>query len=382
MNPFRPLLVFGTRPEAIKMAPLVHECQRRGGLVAPIVCLTGQHREMLAQVTEYFGIVADVDLELMAPRQTLAELSAKCLVALDRVIEEREPDCVVAQGDTTSVMVAAMTAFYRRLPFVHVEAGLRTGDLDSPWPEEYNRRVAGLSAELHCAPTARAAANLLAEGVPTERVFVTGNSVLDALLHTRDRERRRDAHWQARHRYLEDRELVLITAHRRENHGSGLENICRALAALARRFSAVEFVFPVHLNPHVQEPVNRLLGDMSNIRLLEPLPYPEFVWLMDRCKLIVSDSGGVQEEAPSLGKPVVVVRDTTERVEALEVGAVELVGTSSERIESAVARLLVDKQAYREMQVAENPYGDGRTAGRIVDLMLEKLAIASTGAAA
>ena len=285
MKPLRPLLVFGTRPEGIKMAPVVRECLARPNEIEPIVCLTGQHREMLAQVTEYFGITHDVDLDLMRPNQTLAGLTARCIERIDEVLAERQPDCVVAQGDTTTVMCASLAAFYRKLPFVHVEAGLRTGDIHSPFPEELNRRVATLTTALHCAPTERSRQNLLREGIADATIHVTGNTVIDALLWSVERERGRSAEWAAKHAMLGDRRMVLITGHRRENFGGGFENICRAIAELAARFPDVAFVYPVHLNPNVQEPVRRLLSECRNVHLLPPAPYPEFVWLMDRSTL-------------------------------------------------------------------------------------------------
>jgi UDP-N-acetylglucosamine 2-epimerase (non-hydrolysing) len=372
----RPLLVLGTRPEAIKMAPLVAGCRTSAG-IEPIVCFTGQHDEMLRQVTDYFQIEPDYDLKLFAPGQSLAQLTARSLVALDEVIQSSRPDCVVAQGDTTSVLSASIAAFYRQVPFVHVEAGLRTGDLAAPWPEEFNRRVASVTTTMHCAPTERAAANLRREGVPASQIRVTGNTVIDALLATASRERARHDHWNHKHAYLEGRRLVLITAHRRENHGAGLANVFQTIAALARRQADVVFVFPVHLNPHVQEAARRNLAGIANVHLLPPLAYPEFVWLMDRSTLIVSDSGGVQEEAPSLRRPVIALRDSTERIEAVEAGAVELVGCSPQRIEEAVIRLLTDDEAYRAMQIDKSPFGDGHAAERIVDWMIEEFATRS-----
>ena len=326
-----PLLVFGTRPEAIKMAPVVRECLHREA-VAPIVCVTGQHKEMLAQVTDYFGIVSDIDLALMKPNQTLATLTAGCIEGIDRVIAERQPDCVVVQGDTTTVMAASIAAFYRHTPVVHVEAGLRTGNLQAPWPEEFNRRITSLTGTLHCAPTQRSADNLIREGIEPSTVHVTGNTVIDALLWAVDRERDNHSFWLKRYALLGDSRMVLITGHRRENFGGGFENICQAIQRLATKFGDTQFVYPVHLNPNVQEPVHKLLGTLPNVHLVPPAPYPEFVWLMDRSTVILSDSGGVQEEAPSLRKPVLVMRETTERPEALDAGAVELVGTNIDRI--------------------------------------------------
>lgn len=354
------------------MAPVVEQCRRHGDAIEPTVCLTGQHREMLRQVVEYFQIQPDVELDLMEPDQTLAGLTARCLERLDEVLLERRPDCVVAQGDTTTVMTAAIAAFYRRVPFVHVEAGLRTGNLQSPWPEEFNRRVADLVTHLHCAPTERAAAALRDEGVPESSIHVTGNTVIDALLATRRRERARSAAWQKKHAALADHRMVLVTGHRRESFGHGFEQICRAIGTCAERFPEVQFVYPVHLNPNVRGPVHATLGGRENIRLIEPVDYPEFVWLMDRSTLLLTDSGGVQEEAPSLGKPVLVMRETTERPEAVEAGAAQLVGTDAEAIVAGVARLLTDERAYRGCQIAENPYGDGHAAERIVELMLRR----------
>jgi UDP-N-acetylglucosamine 2-epimerase (non-hydrolysing) len=372
VNKLRPLLIFGTRPEAIKMAPVLRECLRRSALLEPMVCVTGQHRELLAPVTDYFGINADDDLDLMMPDQSLAQLTARCVEGIDAVLLRRQPHCVVAQGDTTTVLAAALAAFYRRVPLVHVEAGLRTGDLAAPWPEELNRRIADMATALCCAPTQRAADALLAEGVPAEKVRVTGNTVVDALLETLQRERERPARWQQKYAALGDRRMVLITGHRRESFGRGFEDICRAIVALADRFADHEFVYPVHLNPHVCRPVYRFLSGRKNIHLVAPAVYPEFVWLMDRCTLILTDSGGVQEEAPTLRKPVLVMRETTERPEAVEAGAARLVGTTCEAIVAGVARLLTDESAYAACQVERNPYGDGRAAQRIVDWMLEQ----------
>jgi len=372
LGKLRPLLILGTRPEAIKMAPVVAACRGRSEAVEPTVLITGQHREMLAPVVEYFGIAEDLCLDLMTPNQSLAHLTARCLEGIDQAIVRYRPDCLVAQGDTTTVMAASLAAFYRRTPLVHVEAGLRTGDLQSPWPEELNRRVTDLAASLHCAPTQRAANALLAEGVSPKRVHVTGNTVVDALLETVRRERAQSRPWQRKYAMLGDHRLVLVTGHRRESFGSGLEDICRAIGSLAERFSDVQFIYPVHLNPKVQEPVRRLLAHPANVHLVEPAAYPEFVWLMDRSLLILTDSGGVQEEAPSLGKPVLVMRDRTERTEAVEAGAARLVGTSVESIVEAATTLLTDSAQYAACQIEHNPYGDGRAAERIVDLMLQQ----------
>ncbi len=370
MNRLRPLLIAGTRPEAIKMAPVIRECRSRPQAIEPVVCFTGQHREMLAQVADYFQIEVQLDLDLMVPNQTLAGLTARCLTGLEKAIGRFAPDCVVAQGDTTTVMAASLVAFYHHIPFVHVEAGLRTGDLQAPWPEEMNRRVAGITAALHCAPTERAAGCLLREGAPPETVLVTGNTVIDALLWTVQHERDAPGQWQEKYRFLGENPMVLITGHRRENFGRGFQDICRAISILADRFEEVQFVYPVHLNPNVREPVHRILKQRHNVHLLPPAPYPEFVWLMDRSKLILTDSGGVQEEAPSLRKPVLVMRETTERPEAVDEGAVQLVGTEVNNIVAGVSLLLEDPQAYADRQIEHNPYGDGHAAKRIVDGML------------
>lgn len=372
MAKLRAMLIFGTRPEAIKMAPVVRECLGRSNELETIVCLTGQHREMLQQVTDYFEIQSDVDLQLMRPNQTLAELTARCIQGLDETIAKIQPHCVVAQGDTTTVMAASLAAFYRRLPLVHVEAGLRTGNLQAPWPEELNRRITGITAALHCAPTDRAAANLLSERVDPTTVHVTGNTVIDALLWAVDRERANDAVWREKYAPLRDHRMVLITGHRRENFGQGFQDICLAIRDLAEKYPRVEFVYPVHLNPNVQGPVHEILGQSANVHLVAPAPYPEFVWLMDRSTVILTDSGGVQEEAPSLRKPILVMRETTERPEAMDAGAVELVGTCREKIIDRVSLLLDDPVEYAHHQIDKNPYGDGLAAERIVDLMLRQ----------
>lgn len=370
-NKLRALVTFGTRPDAIKMAPVVRLCRQRSADIETIVCTTGQHREMLEPVMSYFGLAADRHLDLMRPDQALADLHARCLAGIDAALADYQPDCVVAQGDTTTLLATALAAFYRRVPLVHLEAGLRTGDLAAPWPEELNRRVATLAAALHCAPTRQAAQNLLAEGVPAERVHVTGNTVIDALFWTVDRERAAGAPWSQKYAFLGRRPMVLITGHRRENLGAGLARVCSAVAALAERFAGVEFVYPVHLNPRVEQTVRGMLSGRQNVHLGPPAPYPEFVWLMDRSTLILTDSGGVQEEAPSLGKPVLVTRDATERPEGLAAGAVTLVGTDAGRIVAEATRLLAQEHPLAvPPQPFESPYGDGRAAARIVDLLV------------
>jgi len=367
LSEFRPLLVFGTRPEAVKLAPLL-DCLRETS--RPLVCLSGQHDRLLQQVVEYFDIRPDVQLSLMRPGQSLGALAGRCIEQVDEVIGRLLPDCVVVQGDTTTAMAGSLAAFYRNIPVVHVEAGLRSGDLSSPWPEELNRRIATLATALHCAPTRRAADVLLAEGAAPSAVHVTGNTVVDALLRTVERLPSEADRWAEKHAALADRRMVLITCHRRESFGPGLENICRAISALAERFADHVFVYPVHPNPSVREPVGRLIGDRENVLLIEPAAYSEFVWLMDRSTLIMTDSGGVQEEAPSLRKPLIVMRETTERPEVIESGAAKLVGTATENIVSETTELLTDPTAYASCQLAENPYGDGHAAQRIAELML------------
>lgn len=371
-KPLRPLIVFGTRPEAIKLAPVILECLRRPESIAPIVCSTGQHREMLDQVLGYFSITPDIDLQLMRPGQTLAGVTSSCLQATDRVITEQQPDCVVVQGDTTTVMATSMAAFYQKIPVVHVEAGLRTGDLSAPWPEEMNRRIAGIVTHLHCSPTEKSAQALRDEGVPDARIRVTGNTVIDALLHTVGQERARETQLREKYPAATSDSVVLITGHRRENFGDGLANVCGAIADLANEFPQTEFIYPVHLNPNVQGPVHQRLGEMSNIHLLPPASYPEFVWLMDRASVVLTDSGGVQEEAPSLGCAILVTREKTERPEAVEAGLAELVGTDRklivERVGQSIAAAGVSK---RNGDPVANPYGDGKSSQRIVDWMLQ-----------
>ena len=357
------MLIFGTRPEAVKMAPLIHALRDHPRLRAR-VCVTAQHRSMLDQVLAFFGIRPDIDLDLMRPGQSLNTLAGSVLGALGGVLAEERPDAVLVQGDTTSTLCGALAAFHEHIPVGHVEAGLRTGDYEAPFPEEMNRVLTTRLARWHFAPTELNRDNLVREGVPAAAVSVTGNTVIDALLWARERVREPDG--------LSGRPFVLITGHRRESFGAGFESICRAIATLARQHPELDFIYPVHLNPRVQEPVRRLLGGLSNVRLIEPLAYPEFVALMDAAFFILTDSGGVQEEAPSLGKPVLVMRDTTERTEALE-GGVRLVGTSAERIVAESERLIGDAAHYQKMAAALNPYGDGQAARRILDVLNRSL---------
>ena len=369
-------VIFGTRPEAIKLAPVVLALRRAPGIKCR-VCVTGQHRQMLDQVLEVFAIKPDADLNLMEPNQTLARLTSRAIEAIDRYLAADRPDLVLVQGDTTTVLCAALAAFYHKIPVGHVEAGLRTGNLQAPWPEEANRVLATRLTTLHFAPTTTSRDNLLREGIPAADILVTGNTVIDALLLAREQVRASPPAIPELPEFLQPATLaadgpamVLITGHRRENFGGGFESICQAIADLARQFPDVHFVYPVHLNPNVVEPVRRILGTgeagTRNIHLIPPQPYLPFVGLLARARVILTDSGGVQEEAPSLGKPVLVMRETTERPEAVEAGTVRLVGTDRGKIVSEMVRLLTDEQAYLEMSRAHNPYGDGLSADRIV----------------
>lgn len=363
----------GTRPEAIKLAPVVAALRRDAAFACTVVA-TGQHVEMLRQVTDQFGIQVDAYLDVMRPDQTLAGLTARLMTAIDDWLGRAAPDIALVQGDTTTVLVAALACFYRHIPIGHVEAGLRTGNIGSPFPEEANRRLAAPLVTLHFAPTESARDALLGEGVSAATISVTGNTVIDALL-METAEQRRPAHGEAI-----DRELgsaigpdwatvpyVLVTGHRRENFGSGFDEICAGIARLAAAFPDHRFIYPVHLNPNVEAPVQRLLGSLPNVVLMPPQNYRQFVALLSHCRLVLTDSGGVQEEAPSLGKPVLVMRDTTERPEGLAAGTARLVGANADQIVDHVTRLLVDRAAYDLMASATNPYGDGRAAGRIVE---------------
>lgn len=363
------LSVFGTRPEAIKMAPLVTALARDTRFDSR-VCVTAQHREMLDQVLSLFDIRPDFDLNVMRPGQGLPDIAAAILTSMPAILADARPDIVLVHGDTSTTLFASLSAYYRQIPVGHVEAGLRTGDLLSPWPEEANRKLTAALAELHFAPTERAAGHLRREGVEDCRIRVTGNTVIDALMDVVGR-LRADPVLRARVGAaipveLSGRPVILVTGHRRESFGDGFERICVALRALAGRFPDSDLIYPVHLNPNVNEPVRRLLSDVANVHLIEPLDYLPFVYLMDRSSIILTDSGGVQEEAPSLGKPVLVMRDTTERPEAVDAGTVRLVGTDVDAIVSSATRLLTDAAAYESMSTAHNPYGDGQACGRIV----------------
>jgi len=374
----RVLSIFGTRPEAVKMAPIVMELSRQPNIES-LVCVTAQHRQMLDQVLNLFAIKPDIDLDLMQPDQSLASLSAAIFSSLDPVLSQLKPDWVLIQGDTTTVMVAAILAYYHHIKVGHVEAGLRSGDKWQPFPEEINRTIAGVVADLHFAPTEWAKQNLLKENVPPERIIVTGNPVIDALqyvaaLPVTDEVAQLLSVVGLSPQSVAERDprLILVTAHRRENFGAPLENICQALRQIAEHYGpAVRIVYPVHLNPNVQEPVYRLLGNIANISLLPPLDYLPFVHLMKRATLILTDSGGLQEEAPGLGVPVLVLRSVTERPEGVQAGTVRLVGTDKEVIVAETRRLLDDPIEYQRMAQAVNPYGDGQAAKRITQALLE-----------
>jgi len=369
------LSIFGTRPEAIKMAPVVKELGRHPSLFESRVCITAQHRQMLDQVMSLFAIEPDYDLDIMRPGQNLFEVTCQVLRGLKSVLETEQPDVVLVHGDTTTTMAAALAASYGKTAVGHVEAGLRTNNKYAPFPEEINRRVTGVLADLHFAPTEQAKENLIREGVSGAAITVTGNTVIDALFSVVEKlrcDRALCANFEVQFSCLNrDKRLILVTGHRRENFGIGFENICHALAEIVSTHEDVEILYPVHLNPHVQEPVNRILGKgkSDRIHLIEPVEYLSFVYLMQRAHLIITDSGGVQEEAPSLGKPVLVLRDTTERPEAVTAGTVKLVGTERQKIVKEVELLLRDDGAYRAMSMVNNPYGDGNAAERIVAVL-------------
>lgn len=364
------LSVFGTRPEAIKMAPIIKELEKHSGQIQLRICVTAQHREMLDQILSLFDITPDYDLNIMRPNQTLDQMTATILTQLTPIIKVEQPDWLLVQGDTTTVMAASLAAFYLGVKVGHIEAGLRTRDKQHPFPEEINRRIASVVADLHFAPTAHAKDNLLREGIPAEQIVVTGNSVIDALLIVANKPYEPAVGPLAHIPW--DKRLLLITAHRRENFGRPLQNICHALKEIALHYCHdIHLVYPVHLNPNIQAPVYLLLADIPNITLLPPLDYLPLVYLMKRAYLILTDSGGIQEEAPSLGKPVLVLRAKTERVEVVKTGAVKLVGTNQTRIVSETIRLLEDVEAYNRMAQVVNPYGDGQTAKRIVTHLLQ-----------
>ena len=376
------LLVFGTRPEAIKMAPLVKEFQKHDSEFETVVCVTGQHREMLDQVLRIFDITPDYDLNIMKQGQDLYDVTARVLTGMRDVLDTVHPDAVLVHGDTTTSTAAALAAFYRQIPVGHVEAGLRTHDIYSPWPEEMNRQITGRIATYHFAPTPLSRQNLLDEGVKDRQITVTGNTVIDALYWVVDKIKRDAALARSLDEELRTsgydtarlnsgRKMVLITGHRRENFGEGFIAICRAIKTLSERFPEVDFIYPMHLNPNVRRPIHEVFGeslsDLGNLFFIEPLEYLSFVYLMEKSTLVLTDSGGIQEEAPGLGKPVLVMRDTTERPEALDAGTVKLVGTDYDKIVGEVSTLLTDTAAYEKMSRAINPYGDGKACERIIE---------------
>ncbi len=379
MKPKKILSILCTRPAAIKMAPVVHALANNPAFESR-VCVTGQHREMLDQVLTLFDIQPDYNLNIMKPNQDLYSITTDVLNGLKSVLQEAKPDCVIVQGDTTSMMTAALAAFYQKIPVAHVEAGLRTHDIYAPFPEEVNRAITTCIAQFHFAPTDTSKNNLLAENVNPDSVFVTGNTVIDALLWVRDKVNKTHD-WSSvlgsniQNLIHADKKMVLITGHRRENFGDGFQNICLALKTLAEKFPDWHFIFPVHLNPNVQQPVSAILSGINNFHLIKPLEYAPFVYLMDKCKLIITDSGGIQEEAPSLGKPVLVTRDVTERPEGVQAGAVILVGSNPDNIVKEAESLMQDENRYARMSRIQNPYGDGHSAARIVDILQQQLGI-------
>ncbi len=374
------LLVFGTRPEAIKMAPLVKELQKNNNNFEIRVCVTAQHREMLDQVLELFDITPDYDLNIMKSGQDLYDITANVLLGMKKVLEDFKPDIVLVHGDTTTTSATSLAAFYQKIKVGHVEAGLRTDNIYSPWPEEANRQITGVLANYHFAPTDTSKENLLKENKDANSIVVTGNTVIDALFLALDKiKTNKELKDKIKNKIesliinskfkIQNSKFILVTGHRRENHGQGFINICQALKAIALKNPNVHIVYPVHLNPNVQKPVKELLSNIENIHLIEPLQYEEFIYMMDKSYFIITDSGGVQEEAPSLGKPVLVMRDTTERPEAVEAGTVKLIGTDKEKIIIEAQKLIDDKIAYEKMSKAHNPYGDGKACKKIVNFL-------------
>lgn len=369
------LLVFGTRPEAIKMAPLVKAFENESSIQSK-VCVTAQHREMLDQVLEMFDIKPEYDLNIMKPGQDLFDVTSNVLLGLKDVLSDFNPDVVLVHGDTTTTSASSLAAFYNKIKVGHVEAGLRTGDLYSPWPEEANRQITGVLANYHFAPTTTSANNLLKENKNPTNIIVTGNTVIDALFLALDKIENNQVlknkiieSINSQYKLKDDKKIILVTGHRRENFGEGFINICEALKTIAVNNPNIDIVYPVHLNPNVQKPVKEILSNTSNVYLIEPLQYEQFIYMMNKSYFIITDSGGVQEEAPSLGKPVLVMRDTTERPEAVEAGTVKLVGTSKEVIIKEAQNLLDDKNQYDKMSKAHNPYGDGKACERIINFI-------------
>jgi UDP-N-acetylglucosamine 2-epimerase (non-hydrolysing) len=375
------LIVFGTRPEAIKMAPLIKEFQKNKDYFETKICVTAQHRKMLDQVLDAFEIQPDYDLNLMKAGQDLYDITSRVLLEMRDVLKKEIPDLVLVHGDTTTSTATALAAFYQQIPVGHVEAGLRTKDIYSPWPEEMNRQITSRLTTIHFAPTSKSKDNLLEEGVPDDNIIVTGNTVIDALLSVTEKIKKdKEIRLQLKKELLstkitikQNRKLILVTGHRRENFGNGFLNICKALKSIAVKNPSVDIVYPVHLNPKVQNPVYEILGGVNNIFLTEPLGYLPFVYLMVKSHIMITDSGGIQEEAPSIGKPVLVMRETTERPEAVDAGTIKLVGTDTKNIIKQTQKLLDDKNMYKKMSKAHNPYGDGKSSLRIVSILIERI---------
>ena len=373
---FKVLTIFGTRPEAVKLAPIIKKIEEHSGRFRSVVCVTAQHREMLDQVLDLFKIVPAYDLDIMRPDQTLFDVTCNSLMGIRGVLEKEQPDLVLVQGDTTTTFVAALSAFYLKIPVAHVEAGLRSFNKFEPFPEEVNRSLTSHIADLHFAPTIGAKEHLLKEGIDQSKIWVTGNTVIDALLMVTKHLESPEAQAEWDEYFLskwgisfDSRRIVLVTGHRRESFGEGFQNICKALKQIATTHKDIKLIYPVHLNPNVQEPVREILSDVGNIHLIDPLDYEPFVYLMSKSFIILTDSGGIQEEAPSLGKPVLVMRDVTERPEAVEAGTSKLVGTDVERILFETERLFMDHEYYLEMSRTHNPYGDGKASDRIVEIL-------------
>jgi len=373
------MLVFGTRPEAIKMAPLIHALRKADKDFCLEICVTGQHRHMLDQALKIFAIKPDIDLDLMVTGQNLSDLSASVLVAVSKVLQDRKPDIVLVHGDTTTTLMTSMARFYAGVPIGHIEAGLRTYNLDSPYPEEFNRQIVTKISKWHFAPTENCKLNLISEKVSKDHITVTGNTIIDSLIWTLERINNdsvlensivSDLNLLLPFQWMQEK-FILVTGHRRENFGDSFVEICKALREISQRFPFTHIVYPVHLNPNVQAPVKSMLSGIKNIHLIEPQGYQHFVFLLKFCYFIVTDSGGIQEEAPSLGKPVLLMRDTTERPEAIEAGTVKLIGAKSEKIVLSVSNLLQDKLSYERMVKAINPYGDGKAVGRIIKVLLK-----------
>jgi len=364
------LFIYGTRPEAIKMAPLIKEFQKNSDCFDVKICLTGQHRQMLDQINAFFGIVGDYDLNLMQPNQTLFDITTRCLSGLKDVFEQVEPDIVFVQGDTTSTMAGTLASFYKQIPVAHLEAGLRSNHKYSPFPEEINRIITGHIADYHFASTSKSVENLKNEGI-TKNVYMVGNTVIDALHLGLDIIKNENTDKYEKHFPFLDfsKRTILVTGHRRENFGDGFENICRSIAYIANAYKDIQFVYPIHFNPNVREPVNRILKNIANVHLIEPLDYPYLIYLMEKCFFVLTDSGGIQEEAPALGKPVLVMRDVTERQEGIDAGTAKLVGTKYENLVSSMEELLNNEKTYSNMAKAVNPYGDGTTSPKIVEIM-------------